>query len=824
MRQHVKKAVAGVAQRVVNGLTQQSTHIVDEDASVELRLVDLCRRAATEGIVLLSNDGSLPLAASARVALFGRVQADWFTVGYGSGGDVKPPYSVSLAQALGEVESIPLDEELAAVYRNWCADNVPDEGYWGKWPRNFEEMPLSAALVDAAAERCDVAVVVLGRAAGEDRESVLEPGSYYLTDTERHMLDAVIARFDRTVVAVNTGNVMDLSWAEAYGDRLGALVLAWQGGMESAHALADVLAGKVSPSGRLTSTIARGYQDYPSAGHFGDRHHSEYVEDVYVGYRYFETFAPASVLFPFGHGLSYSTFALTNTACTVEGDEVQVDVDVTNLGSQHAAQEVVQLYVCAPDGVLGTPDRVLTAFGKTSELAPGESQRLQLQFPVTAMASYDDGGATGHRSAWVLQAGRYEFFLGTNVRSAESVGSHDIEDLRVVQQLEEACAVDADTPFRRMVPERDVNGHAHVEWQDVPVRTVDLRRRVLDNLPAGFTADTGQRCSLDDVADGRAPLEQFVAQLTPEELEALSRGDIQMNSALGAPGNAGVLGGVSGSLRDRGVPPITCTDGPSGIRLSAHAALLPCGTALASTWNTHLVQMLASEHGKEMLRKGSDVLLSPGMNIHRDPLCGRNFEYFSEDPLLTGRMGAAVVSGVQSQGVAACPKHFATNNQETNRSKHDSRVSERALREIYLKGFENCIAEASPLTLMTSYNKINGVWAHYNHELVTTILRDQWGYDGMVMTDWWMQRARDPHFPKVWDSAYRVRAQVDVLMPGSTIAGLRRGRDRSLLASYARPDGITLGEMQRTAANVLRFVLMSRPFTRRRELSGDVPS
>ncbi len=817
MKQLVKAVFGRVAHRVVNGLTQQSTNIVNTDASMEPALVDLCLQAATEGIVLLTNDGTLPLAPETRVALFGRVQNDWFTVGYGSGGDVKPPYHLSLSEAFTGSPSVTLDEELAAAYATWCSANVPDEGYWGRWPRHFEEMPLDSALVDGAAARCDVAVIVLGRAAGEDRENVLEPGSYYLTDDERRMCDAVMARFERSVVVLNTGNVVDMSWAQSYGDRLSAVVLAWQGGMESARALANVLVGASAPSGRLTSTIARRYEDYPSAGNFGDRDHSNYVEDVYVGYRYFETFARDAVLFPLGHGLSYTSFSHTNVACDVSGGEVRICVDVTNLGARHSAKDVVQLYVRAPGGVLGTPERSLAAFTKTGELAPGETQRVELRFPVTEMASYDDAGVTGHRSAWVLQPGRYDFHLGNDVRSAGLVGSHEVHHLEIVTQLEEACAVAPESRFQRMVRSHSSDEDPGPGWEDVPVRSVDLRRRILESLPEALSETSSGPLPLDDVARGVAPLEAFVAQLTPGELEALSRGDIRMNSPLGAPGNAGVLGGVSEALRSQGVPPVTCTDGPSGIRLSAYAALLPCGTALASSWNVDLVRGLAAEHGREMVKKGSDVLLSPGMNIHRDPLCGRNFEYFSEDPLITGLMGAAVVAGVQSQGVSACPKHFAANNQETNRSGSDSRISERALREIYLKGFEICVREASPHTIMTSYNKINGVWSHYNHELATTILRDQWGWDGMVMTDWWMRPSRDPDFPKLWDSAYRVRAQVDVLMPGSTTKRMRRGRDRSLLASLAESDGVTVGELQRTAVNVLRFVMRSQPFTRRRQ-------
>ena len=279
-----------------------------------------------------------------------------------------------------------------------------------------------------------------------------------------------------------------------------------------------------------------------------------------------------------------------------------------------------------------------------------------------------------------------------------------------------------------------------------------------------------------------------------------------MNSPLGAKGNAGTLGGVLESLRDKGIPAITTTDGPSGIRLHASCSLLPIGAILASTFNEELVEELYTHVGKEMAAKGSDVLLAPGMNIHRSPLCGRNFEYFSEDPLVSGKIAAAVVRGVQANGLSACPKHFACNNQETNRCHNDSRVSERALREIYLKGFEICVKEATPKCIMTSYNKINGVWGHYNYELCTTVLRKEWGYKGMVMTDWWMRKSKSPEFPNIRDNAYRVRAQVDVLMPGGARTGKRKP-DGTLLKTYGKPDGITIGELQRTAKNVIRLAM-----------------
>ncbi|ACZ21868.1 beta-glucosidase-like glycosyl hydrolase [Sanguibacter keddieii DSM 10542] len=791
-------------------LAQASTSLVDTDTWVDPELAALCRGSAADGTVLLSNDGTLPLAARTRVALFSRVQVDYFTVGYGSGGDVNAPYSWNLLDALRDGGRVDVDAELADLYTQWSKDHQPDEGTWGNWPRYFDEMPLERETVRAAASRTDVAVVIIGRAAGEARENTLEPGSYYLTDDERTLLDSVTGEFERTVVILDCGNVIDLAWLEGYGEKISSVLYAWQGGMEGARAVADVLTGAQVPGGRLTDTIARHYEDYPSAPNFGGLEHNVYAEDIYVGYRYFETFAPEKVLFPFGFGLSYTTLEVAPTVETTDAD-VTVTATVTNTGSDHPGAEVVQVYVQAPDGLLGKPARSLVGFTKSSRLAPGESETVTVTVPVDSLASYDDAGVTGHRSAYVLEAGEYTVYVGTDVRTAAAVATVTVDATRVVQQLAEANAPEAEHAFQRMTVGRDADGQAVVAWQDVPTRQASRKDRI-EARELHTVEQTGdQGITLADVAAGTATLDAFVAQLSDDELEALTRGDRVMGSELGVPGNAGVFAGISESLRAKGVPPVTTTDGPSGIRLSAYASLLPCGAALAATWNTPLVRRLAASHGQEMVRKGTHVLLSPGMNIHRDPLCGRNFEYFSEDPLVTGLVAAAVIGGVQEAGVAACPKHFAANNQETNRNLNDSRVSERALREIYLRGFQIAIAESAPRTIMTSYNKINGVWSHYNDELCTQVLRDEWGFEGTVVTDWWMQHATDPDFPAVTDDAYRVRAQVDVFMPGGWFDHVSGEFDQvaqaSLLDSLARPDGIALGELQRTARTVLNLTL-----------------
>lgn len=801
----------------VESVAQISSMLLDTDPTLDPALAEIARATATEGVVLLTNDGALPLG-DRPVAVFGRVQIDWFAVGYGSGGDVKVPYIWNLLAGLRDA-GVRVDDDLARQYSTWSAENRPVfTANWGQWPHDFPEMPIAGADVAAAASRADTAVVVIGRAAGEARDSILEPGSYYLTADERTLLDTVTAHFARVVVVVDAGNVMDLSWVAEYGERISAVLFAWQGGMEGARAVAAVLAGEHTPSGKLTDTIARSYEDYPSAPNFGHLDVNVYAEDVFVGYRHFETFAPDRVLFPFGHGLSYTSFDLSTTSTTDAGT-LSLEVVVTNTGGR-PGKEVVQVYTGAPDGALGKPARQLAAFAKTRLLAPGQSETVRLEVHLDDLASYDDAGATGSRSSWVLEAGEYPVFVGVDVRSASRVAAFEVAETRVVRTATEVAApVHA---FERLTLARAADGSAVPAREPVPTRTVARAERVLSALPAEIPP-TGERgIDLADVGRDAASLDDFIAQLTDEDLSLLARGDVTMDSPLGAAGNAGVLGGVSASLRAQGVPAITTTDGPSGIRLSAYASLLPSGTAFASTWNTALIEQLAALHGQEMLRKGSDVLLSPGMNIHRDPLCGRNFEYFSEDPVISGRIAAAVVRGVQSTGLAACPKHFAANNQETNRTRNDSRVSERALREIYLRGFEICVREAAPRLIMTSYNQINGVWSHYHYDLATIVLREEWGYEGTVITDWWIEESVDPDFPALEDNAYRVRAQVDVLMPG----GVKKDgapqayADTTILESLAREGGITRGELQRTARNVLRLALALKPVVDARTLEG----
>ncbi len=765
LRSFVQKMIDKI---VGNGLMQEELS-ADGEKYVTPGISELLRKAGAESCVLLKNINALPLEKEKEIAVFGRCQLDWFYVGYGSGGDVSAPYYIDLIDGLQNA-GVMLNQDVLRAYQDWtqAEDNKPDQGFWGHWPMCYPEMPLDKAMVQKAAETAETALVVIGRAAGEDRENKLIKGSYYLTDEEREMLDTVTNAFSKVVVLLDIGNIIDMAWTKEYGDKIAALMIVWQGGMESGNAIADVLTGKVDPCGKLSDTIACQYKDYPSSPNFGGKEYNYYAEGIFVGYRYFDKH-PEKVLYPFGFGLSYTSFETESLSFDHKGTETFAQIMVTNTGKL-SGKEIVQLWCHIPAGRLDKPVRVLTAFAKTKELAPGESQTLKLCFDDKCIASYDD-----KVSRFILEAGEYRFIANDTF-----TGTFTIDEEVTVEQCEPLCRTSA-----------------------------ELKERILDRLPEAIQVTGDLGITLQDVMDGKASLDAFTAQMNDEELEALSHGHGMMGSVLGTVGNAGAFGGILESLRAKGVPPIITADGPAGIRLKKYCALLPCGTGLACTWNTELVEALSAKVGEEMIHYNVDVQLAPGMNIHRNPLCGRNFEYFSEDPLLSGKMGAAIVNGVQSKGKASCPKHFACNNQETNRNRNDSRVSERALREIYLRNFEIMVKEAKPLVIMTSYNKVNGVWCHYNYDLVTTVLRKEWGFDGCVITDWWMQKSKSPEFPVLEDNAYRVRAQVDVLMPGNMkpLDNKEPVIDPSVFNVLNKPEGLTRAELQRTAKNVFRLAM-----------------
>lgn len=794
------KIIRGAIGIFEGGLSQEQAAWAEETYDVPVSAKADIRQLAAEGIVMLKNDDALPLCGK-KVAVFGRCQYDYFYCGYGSGGDVNIPYKVSLSEALHNCTEVQINEEIDTFYREKSEKNPPDEGYWGHWPFNFPEFIPDEALIKSASEKSDAAVIIIGRAAGEDRENKLSKGSYYLTDDEIRLLDAVTASFEKTVVVLDCGNIIDMEKISSYGKKISAILYAFQGGMESGNALCDVLTGKVNPCAKLTDTVAVKYSDYPSSKSFGGKAYNNYTEDIFVGYRYFETFAPEKVLYPFGYGLSYTTFKIEAVDFKKNENDIQLSIRVTNTGKV-AGKEIVQIYCEQPSGATSTAKRVLCDFAKTDILNPNESCTIIFNIPLYTISSYDDSGKTGFESSYVLLEGEYKFFASDCVRDGTECGSFSVESTYPIVKLQPVCSVK--NGFDRMI--RTANGK--ISEEPVPMSNVDLKERILKNLPKDLPHSLDKGYKLSDVKNGKITIDEFVSQLSFKELEAITRGDYIMHSPLGTSGNAGVFGGVLSSLRVRGVPALSTTDGPAGIRVTKKRSLLPSGACMAASWNLKLIERVYSFIAEEMKECGSDILLAPGMNIHRNPLCGRNFEYFSEDPIVSGKCAAAVVKGVQSKGASSCPKHFACNNQEVNRNKNDSRVSEKALREIYLKPFEIVVKEASPKNIMTSYNKVNSVYSYNHYDMVTTVLRGEWGYKGNVMTDWWTKHTESPDFPGLRDNAYRVRAQVDVLMPGvNGRFGSTKHPDPTLFETYEKDGGITLGEIQRSAKNVLNLCL-----------------
>ena len=766
------------------------------------RYAVLARQATAEGCVLLENEGqALPLREGERVAVFGRMAFHYYKSGLGSGGLVNTRYVVGILDALKDCKEIRLDEKLMGIYEDWIRENPFDEGQgWGRVPWCQKEMEVTDEMLGCARDN-DVSLVIIGRTAGEDQDNNAGPGSYCLTETEEDMIRRVCQVSKRTVVVLNVGNIIDMSWVKKYHPQ--AVLYAWQGGQEGGNGVADVLTGKVCACGKLTDTIAQSIEDYPSTENFGDPFKNYYKEDIYVGYRYFETFAKDKVLYPFGYGLSYTSFGIKAEILKNSEEELTVAAEVVNTGAVKG-KEVVQVYAKVPQGKLGKTARRLIRFAKTGELKPGEKEEVVIVIPKYDLASYDDSGVTGHKSCYVLEEGTYEISVGSDVRSAESAGCYE-EKFRVVEKLQEACA--PVEKFSRMKAVLMPDGSYQAVTEEVPVRTVDPQERRKQNLPEtlAYTGDKGYK--LVDVLDGKVSMENFVAQIREEDLIAMFRGE-GMCSPKVTPGTAAAFGGVTESMKALGIPVGCCADGPSGIRMDCgtKAFSLPNGTALGCTFNTELVGDLYEMTGKELRLNKIDSLLGPGMNIHRNPLNGRNFEYISEDPLLTGRICAAQVKAMAKSGIGSTIKHFCGNNQEVGRSTSDSVMSERCLREIYLKGFEMAVREGGARSVMTTYGSVNGLWTAGSYDLCTTILRKEWGFEGIVMTDWWAKSNYEGHQAEVQVKAPMVAAQNDIYM---VVSDAKANPEKDDVEEMLHAGKLRLGELQRNGANILGFLLKS---------------
>lgn len=799
-------------------------------------LAAYCREAAAEGAVLLKNEGHmLPVKKDETVSIFGRSQIEYYRSGTGSGGAVNVPYVKNILDGIKENNAFPVNEDLVETYKEWLKEHPFDNGGggWAAEPWHQEEMEITEEIARRAAEKSEKAIFLIGRTAGEDKDYEDTEGSYLLTKREKENLRIVTKYFDEVAVLLNVSNIIDMSWTKdaAYQDHIKAILYIWQGGMEGANAVADLLSGRVTPSGKLTDTIAEKLSDYPAADHFGSKTENIYAEDIYVGYRYFETFAPEKVMYEFGFGLSYTEFSMETVKAESTGNgkdaKIALSIRVKNIGAA-AGKEAAQVYVSAPQGQLGKPAKVLCGFAKTKLLAPGEEEVLELTIPVSRFASYDDSGVTGHKSCYVLEEGLYKIYVGNSVRCTEKAnvdgkGGYGVSSCIVTEELKEALAPTKE--FLRLKTGRQKEDGVFARaYEKAPQQMVDLAERIKSRLPKELPQTGNKGITLQAVAENikngssvEEELDAFVAQFTNEELAVIVRGE-GMSSPKVTPGTASAFGGVSDSLHGYGIPIACASDGPSGIRMESglKATQLPIGTLLACSFNIPMMEELYQMEGRELVGNEIDTLLGPGINIHRYPLNGRNFEYFSEDPLVTGQFAAAMIRGIRSAGSSATVKHFAANNQETERHNVNSVVSERALREIYLKGFEIAVKEGNANSIMTSYNPVNGHWTASNYDLNTTILRGEWGYQGIVMTDWWAKMndvvnggEADRRY-----TSFMVRAQNDLYMVvNNNGAAINAVGDDTLEALEAGK--LTVGELQRCAKNICRFLLgtpvMKRP-------------
>ena len=824
----------------------------------ERKHVQISTQIAAQGIVMLENNGCLPFDETIKtIALFGNGARHTLKGGTGSG-DVNVRSFVNVEQGLlnagYRVVTNAWMDEYDAVVRNAKA------AYYDKIRESTKDGPLAGLLTmmsnpfQDSAFRClteqelaqypaDTAVYVVSRSSGEGSDRKPVEGDYYLNEQEIHDITLLSEHYGKFILLLNTGGVIDLSSVRNLPG-LGAIVLISQGGSGIGDAVSAVLSGKVNPSGKLTATWAKSYADYPFSDEFsdnnGDIFDSYYKEGIYVGYRYFDTFGiePA---WSFGFGRSYTDFEITVQTVTLYKNIVTLLADVRNIGKQYSGREVVQVYASAPEGELDKPYQVLVSFEKTKDLLPGECQTLRLSFPLERLTSYAENIA-----AWILEHGNYLLHCGNSSRDTEVAAVLTVPETVITEKcrnLFRSEKVEICTP----VPRKDAKQypdaiHIVVDMSELPVIT-----HTYSVDPSELTAKT--QVNFEDLETGKASAQELAAILSPEELVTLCVGAARINltdfTVIGSFSSElpGAAGETTSLLKKHGIPNATMVDGPAGIRVNPkiyekdglyiknpaedpifglilppeqakvdltdtvtkyqYCTALPVATMLAQTWDMELLKQAGELIGAEMEELGVDLWLAPGMNIQRNPLCGRNFEYFSEDPLVSGFCATAITKSVQDcSGKGATIKHLAANNQETNRNYNNSHVSERALREIYLKSFEICVKKAQPLAVMTSVNLINGVHSANDRDLLTAALRDEWGFNGVVMTDWGATSNLGGNTGQKYNSsssALCIHAGNDLIMPGS------QGDVDRILAALKKGQ-LALSELQRCAENILRLL------------------
>ncbi len=783
-----------------------------EERTYEIHNKQISRAAAAQGMVLLKNEGNiLPIPKGTAIALYGAGATHTIKGGTGSG-DVNSRETISIFQGLTNagyqiVSKSWLDayEEAYTKARLKWRDEI-----WEKEQEIQKTEPAGISFFYAYStvpfffpagelpekEDAQIAIYVLSRQAGEGKDRVNKEGDFLISDQEKRIIDRICTLYSHVVLALNTGGLIDLSFVDNYSN-INAILYMHQPGMEAGNAFADLISGAVVPSGKLTDSWPYSYKDYPNAASFshnnGNVEKEEYTEGIYVGYRYFDTFN-VPVRYSFGYGLSYTHFKIDTIGIEhfnlgTQDPTIGVKVRVTNNGDRYSGREVVQLYVSCPQEKLHKEYRRLVGFSKTALLEPKESQEITIQFPISAMASYYED-----RSAWMIEEGFYGIFVGNSLESSTFCASIQMDGDAILMTTQHICplreSLNELTGSPQTIHERRTSWLQKIATHpELVVHNFDIKEKYV-SYERKFQDFT------DEVTG-------FVDSLQLEQLIQLATGNLSkaQDSNLGAAGNSvpGSAAETSKCAQEQGLASIVLADGPAGLRLSRtypvengkpmampmemtmengfflrsqpdpageiyyqYCTAIPVGTVLAQSWDVELIKKCGMAIAQEMEEFGVTLWLAPGMNIHRNPLCGRNFEYYSEDPLLSGMIAAAMTNGVQSQkGCGTTIKHFACNNQEDNRMKSDSIVSERALREIYLKGFEIAVTTAQPMSIMTSYNLINGIHAANNYDLCTKVARNEWGYQGVIMTDW-----TTTHNGPDCTASGCMRAGNDLVMPG----------------------------------------------------------
>lgn len=830
--------------RGFSGTTQKQAR------AYELTHRALSGRAAREGMVLLKNEGQLlPLQKGSKVALFGAGAVVTIKGGTGSG-DVNARETVSIADGLEQAGFSLTTKQWLSSYRHiydqerirwreavWKkADASTDQtmGFFDAYTSTPFLIPSGAP---AYATDTDTAVFVLSRNAGEGADRYCAPGDYYLTAQEKELLTQVCGLYAHVVVVLNIGGLVDLCFLDSFS-AIEAVIYAQQPGMEAGSALAALLCGEADFSGKLTDSWAYRYEDYPSAPTFshnnGDITQDRYEEGIFVGYRFFDTYEKP-VRYCFGYGLSYTQFSLQTMGIThfdlgTDHAEIGVQVQVTNTG-KYTGREVVQVYVSCPQSGMEKEYRRLAGYAKTQLLMPGQMQELMIRFPLEALSSFSE-----QLPGFVLEQGRYGIFVGSSLDASQPEASLLLQDELIAQRTKHICPLQTDLRDTALLP-------------PFPAERIAARRADWERALAGkpeillHQGDLVTRSALYTEGYEEIPQEvqTYVDSLSTDQLIRLATGEIgNSKSNLGSAGKSvpGSAAQTSTCALEQNLASIVLADGPAGLRLIReyqvengemvpaplemsmeqgflcreqpekrgetwyqYCTAFPVGTLLAQTWDTELLREVGKAVAQEMQLFGVTLWLAPGMNIHRNPLCGRNFEYYSEDPLVSGLCAAAITRGVQSEyGCGTTIKHFACNNQEDNRKHSNSIVSERALRELYLRGFEIAVRISQPMAMMTSYNLINGVHAANSHDLCTAVARNEWGFRGLIMTDW-----TTTHDGPDCTASGCMRAGNDVVMPGI-------GGDHENMRAELAEGTLSIRQLKRSVCHLVMTIWQSNQY------------